>query len=208
MDRERITISIRKAVLDIVDKTIDGTSIRNRSHAIENLIVRASGQMNKQAMILLGGDNAMKAIEPTKLFLNKLSESGFSKVNIAVGFLGDKVKDKLGDGSEFGIAIEYNEKGEGSGGAIASLKKTFKSPLVVFNTAKKFDFNLDSLIDFHQKYSPVATIITEDIDTLDGIYVLSPEILKNIPNGFSMLEEDIFPELLKEGKAIILPLQK
>jgi len=206
MDRERITISIRKPVLDIVDKTIDGTSIRNRSHAIENLITKAAGSINKQALILLGGDNAMKAIEPTKSFLKKLSESGFPKAYVAIGFLGDKVKEKLGDGSEFEISIEYNNKGEGSGGAITALKKNFKSPLVVFNSAKMIDLDLESLLDYHQKYGVTATIATDNLNTLDGIYILSPEILKNIPSGFSMLEEDILPQLLKEGKAIVLPL--
>lgn len=206
MDRERITISIRKPVLDIVDKTIDGTSIRNRSHAIENLIMKAAGSINKQALILLGGDNAMKAIEPTKNFLKKLSESGFPKAYIAIGFLGDKVKEKLGDGSEFGISIEYNDKGEGSGGAITALRKIFKSPLVVFNSIKVMDVDPELLIDYHQKFGATATIVSENLNTLDGVYILSPEILKNIPSGFSMLEEDILPRLLKEGKAIVLPL--
>lgn len=207
MDRERITISIRKSVLDIVDKTIDSTNIRNRSHAIENLIIKAAGQVNKEAVILLGGNSAMKAIEPTKNFLRKLSDSGFPKAHVALGFLGDKVKERLGDGSEFGIAIEYNNKGKGSGGAVASLKKIFKSPLVIFNSTKTIDIDLDQLIDYHQKYGALATIVTTNLETLDGVYALSPEALNSIPSGFSMLEEDVLPKLLKEGKAIVLPLQ-
>ena len=38
MDRERLTITLRKSLLGKVDELIDGTNIRNRSHAIETLI--------------------------------------------------------------------------------------------------------------------------------------------------------------------------
>jgi NDP-sugar pyrophosphorylase family protein len=33
-----------------------------------------------------------------------------------------------------------------------------------------------------------------------GFYILEPEIIDLIPNGFSMLEKDVFPKLAKQGK--------
>jgi len=33
-----------------------------------------------------------------------------------------------------------------------------------------------------------------------GFYILEPEVIDMIPNGFSMLEKDIFPKLAKEGR--------
>ena len=33
-----------------------------------------------------------------------------------------------------------------------------------------------------------------------GFYILEPEIIDMIPNGFSMLEKDVFPKLAKEGR--------
>ncbi len=33
-----------------------------------------------------------------------------------------------------------------------------------------------------------------------GFYIIEPEVIDMIPNGFSMLEKDVFPKLAKEGK--------
>ena len=33
-----------------------------------------------------------------------------------------------------------------------------------------------------------------------GLYILEPEILDYIPDGFAMLEKDVFPRLAHEGK--------
>jgi NDP-sugar pyrophosphorylase family protein len=33
-----------------------------------------------------------------------------------------------------------------------------------------------------------------------GLYILEPEVIDMIPDGFSMLEKDVFPKLAKQGK--------
>ena len=33
-----------------------------------------------------------------------------------------------------------------------------------------------------------------------GFYIMEPEVIEMIPNGFSMLEKDVFPKLAKEGR--------
>lgn len=33
-----------------------------------------------------------------------------------------------------------------------------------------------------------------------GFYIMEPEVIEAIPNGFSMLEKDVFPKLAKEGR--------
>jgi len=207
MDRERITISIRKTVLELVDQTIDGTNIRNRSHGIESMIIQSAGRHNsKNAVILLGGDDALKSIPPTKFFLKRLSEAGFPKAQIAVGFLGDKVKANLGDGADFGIALEYSSKGEGSGGAVSQYKKQFKSAFIVLNSGVELDVDFNALLEYHKSHSAVATLVTNNMSSFEGIYILEPEVFNLIPRGFSMLEEEVFPKLIKEGKAVVWPI--
>ena len=137
MERERVTISIKKSVLDKVDRVIDGISIRNRSHAIESLILKGLGAADtKVAIILMGGDDALKSIPNVEKALSNLQEIGFDTVNIATGFLGDKIKEKLGDGTKYGLKFIYNDKGEGSGGALTVLKKELKSTFIVVNHPK------------------------------------------------------------------------
>lgn len=207
MERERITISIKRGVLKAIDKTVDGINIRNRSHAIETLTSLALNTENtKNVVILLGGKDAMKSIPAVKEYLDRLAKNGFSKAYIAVGFLSDKIKDKLGNGEDFGVKLEYLEEGEGSGGALLQLKKLFNNTFVTINTDEKFNVDFNDLIEYHKKHQATATIATNNLDTLKGIYIFDPVIFNQIPKDFSMLESDIFPKLLKENKLIVRPL--
>lgn len=207
MERERITISIKNNVLKIVDKTIDGINVRNRSHAIETLLIKASemDSSTKHAVILLGGEDAMKSIPLVQANLKKLSDNGFTKVFIAVGYLADKIKSKLGDGSDFGLTLQYLDKGEGSGGAISSLKKAFDKTFIVLNFTDITKFDLDKLFDLHKQFKTEATIITNDLEGLTGLYILEPSTFSYLPKGFSMLETDIFPKLIADGKLVVRP---
>ena len=55
MDRERLTITLKKSILEKVDHIIDGSQIRNRSHAIETLISQSLNPTIDKAVILAGG---------------------------------------------------------------------------------------------------------------------------------------------------------
>jgi hypothetical protein len=207
MDRERITISIKKKVLDKIDKTIDGTNIRNRSHAIETLAIKSLGAFDThQAVIILGGDNALKSIPAAKSYLPKLKEAGFDTVIIAVGFLADKIKEKIGFGVEYDLSIRYDDKGKGSGGALTAIKKDLKSTFVVINTAKEYNIDFKELLNFHKNHTASMTVATDDIHSFSGIYVLEPEVLAKLPKTFSMVEEDLIPKLVENGGLIITPI--
>ena len=207
MERERVTISIKKSVLGKVDRVIDGTSIRNRSHAIESLVLKGLGTSDTQtAIILMGGDDALKSIPNVEKALIELKELGFKTINIATGFLGDKVMEKLGDGSKFSLDFVYNNKGEGSGGALALLKKELKNTFIVINHNQFSDFKINDLLNFHKQHHFIATIATDSLKTLQGIYIFEPEMTNHLPKGFSMLEDDILPKLIKDGKAVVCPI--
>ena len=55
--KERVTITLDGSVLAEVDRKVDGHRIKNRSHAIELLLMQALGsaEMPKVAVILAGG---------------------------------------------------------------------------------------------------------------------------------------------------------
>jgi len=206
MERERITISIKKNLLKKIDGTVDGINIRNRSHAIETLaIATLNSSETKNAIVLLGGKDALKLIPTAKENLKLLKNYGCTVVYVAIGYLGDKIIQKLGDGKDIGLEIKYIE-GEGSGGAIKQLKKTFAKTFIVINTDEVLRINLEKLISFHRKQKNTATIATNNLSALEGVYILESEIFSHLPNGFSMLESDIFPKLLKEEEIAIYPI--
>jgi len=206
MERERITISIKKPLLEEIDRTIDGVNIRNRSHAFETLSTKALNYSDqKNAVVILGGDDALKQIPAVKSTLKNLKKYGFIKVYIAVGYLADKIKEKLGDGKSFDLKLEYLTEGEGSGGAVLPLKRHFRQTFLVFNSDKAYDLDINKLNNFHKSKEIFATVVTDDLKNMSGLYVFEPEIFKYIPKGFSMLESDVLPKLAKEDKLIIKP---
>src|SRR3989339_1198225 len=164
MNRERITISIKKDLLSKVDKKVDGVKLRNRSHAVESLLSEALGiNAIKDAIVMAGGEEATKNIAAIKDAILRLRKVGIEEVIVAIGYLGDKIKKELCDGKNFDLKISYLEKGEGSGGAIFLLKNALKKTFLVVNVSESLEFDYKSLIDFHKSTNYSATIATSDI---------------------------------------------
>lgn len=207
MKRERITISIKEDLLRKIDQKIDGVKMRNRSHAIELLVSESLGlsQLN-YAIIMAGGKGALKLIPTIEETLRNLKRFGFNETTIALGYLGDKIKNNIGDGGKIGIKINYIEGGEGTSGALLPLKDKIKKTFVVVNITEAMNINIKNLVDFHRQHLSVASVATKDINSLKGYYILEPEIFSYIPTGFSMLEENVFPKLASDNKLVFYPL--
>ena len=207
MKRERITISIREDLLQKIDQRIDGVKMRNRSHAIELLVSESLGLSQISfAIIMAGGKGATKLLPSVEEAIRGLKRFGFDEVIIAVGFLGDKIKNVLGDGKKFGIKINYIEGGEGTAGALLPIKEKIKKTFVVINIDETMNINVKNLVDFHRQHLSVITVATKDMAKLKGYYILEPEVFNYIGQGFSMLEEDVFPKLASENKLVFYPL--
>jgi citrate lyase gamma subunit len=207
MERERITISIKKGVLDKIDATIDGIIVRNRSHAIENLITKTLGKENlKNAVILVGGKGANKMLPKIKNIIKKLHQSGFNKIYIALGSLAENIQETIGNGEDLDVEIEYIKTENGSGGALIPLKKSFRDTFIVANPNNELNINIDDVIKFHKEHKSTATVATNKLSELKGLCIFEPEIFDFIPKGFSMLEEDILPKLSSKRELLIYPV--
>ena len=183
MDRERLTITLKKSILSKVDSFIDGTKIRNRSHAIEYLITQSLSPKVSQAVVLAGGKGMhMRPFTyemPKGLFpvggkpvleyvVELLRENDIRDIVFSLGHLGEKIKDHFGDGKKFGVKISYvwEKKETGTGGALVLAKDHINTDtfLVVYGD-NLIDINLSDLITFHNDQEVVATIaLTSVID--------------------------------------------
>jgi len=207
MERERITISIKKEVLEKIDQRIDGIKMRNRSHAIESLISDSLGIAKiESAIIMAGGKGALRLIPTIENAIKTLKNYGLKDITIAIGFLGEKIKQEIGNGEKYDVKISYIEGGEGTAGALGLLKNKYKKTFLVVNLDQSIELNIVNLVDFHFNHQPLATVASNDSKLLKGFYLLEPEIFNYIPKGFSMLEEDVFPKLITEGKLLIFPI--
>jgi NDP-sugar pyrophosphorylase family protein len=201
MSRERITISIKSDILATLDKQIDGIKMRNRSHAIELLLSELLNVPKiTTAVIMAGGKGAVRLIPIVKKSIKRLHDVGVNHIVIATGYLGEKIKQNIGEINFSNIKIEYIEGGEGTAGSLNLLKKQFKNSFFVVNLDQDFEINLADLANYQQTNNSKITIATNNKKTLKGIYIFGPEIFSFIPEGFSMLEEDVFPSLIKNNK--------
>lgn len=183
MDRERLTITLKKSILSRVDKFIDGTKIRNRSHAIEYLINQSLSPKVGQAVILAGGRGLnMRPFThevPKGLFpvggkpilahiVEMLRHSDIRDIIFSIGHLGEKIIEHFGDGKKFGVNITYvsEDKESGTGGALNLAKKYLRSDsFLVVHGDILVDIQVSDLIAFHKEQGTIATIaLTSVVD--------------------------------------------
>ena len=81
--------------------------------------------------------------------LRRLCAAGFTEVVINVSWLGDSIKDHLGDGSEHGMRIRYSDESQGvldtGGGIFKALPLLGEQPFLVVNGDIYTDFPFASL---------------------------------------------------------------
>jgi len=177
MQREKVTITLRADIIKKVDETIDGGTIRNRSHAIEYLLTKSLAPRIQTALILAGGKGTkMKPLTeelPKPLLpvngkpiiehqIELLRSEDIRNIFIVVGYLGEKIKYHIGDGSKFGVRVQYIEQGPsevGTGYAVY-LAKNFVSgnPFLALYGDILVDINLKDFIDHHSNSNLMATL--------------------------------------------------
>jgi len=252
--KKRVTLTIEGSVLDQVDKEVDGYKVKNRSHAVELLLLKAMGtNVPKQALILAGGKGTRltpitreipKPLVPLhgkpvlEYSLDLFKKFGIKDILISIGFKGEKIKEYFGDGKRFGVNITYIEEDKplGTAGPLKLAKKYLKSSFIMCNADELKDIDLMDMFIAHKENNAMGTIaLTSVEDTskygvaklagnkiLDfvekppkdkapsnfinsGLYILEPEVIDYVPEGFAMVEKDVFPKLAKEGKLFGYP---
>lgn len=156
--------------------------------------------------------------------LEALQVAGVENVIINLAYLGDKIRAFVGDGSRFGLQVEYSvepEPLETGGALLQALPLLGTEPFLLINGDVWSEFSLASLI--HRKLSPSQLghlvlvpnpdfhpagdfaladngFLINDINTarytFAGISLLSPEIIRSYPDA-----RDKFPlgEVLRYG---------
>jgi len=91
--------------------------------------------------------------------LKQLKRHGFTKVIMAVGYLAELLETYFGNGSKYGIDIQYSRESKplGTAGPL-SLIENLASPFLVMNGDILTTLNYTALIDYHKKRGAVATI--------------------------------------------------
>jgi len=163
-----------------------------------------------------------------KTILDNFRAYDFHKFYISVNYKAEMIEDYLGDGSRWGITIDYLREGErlGTAGALGLLPEKPTQAVIVMNGDVLSNVNLQHLLDFHQSHEAKATMCVWDyhvkvpygviktdqhrligIDEKPiqrffvnaGIYVLEPEVLDFIPKNTPWDMPDLFALLIDKG---------
>ena len=174
--KERITVTIEKEIIDSIDNRVDGTKIKNRSHAMELLLRKAMGAaVPKKALILAGGKGTRlrpityeipKALIPihgkplTEHLLDLFKKYDVRDIILCVGHMKEKIMKHFGDGSQFGVKITYIEEHEplGTAGPVRLAKHLLTETFIVSNGDELKNIDLTEMYNFHKETKSAVTI--------------------------------------------------
>ena len=95
--------------------------------------------------------------------IRSLASQGFKDLILTVGYLADKIITYFGDGSQFGVKIDYfvEETPLGNAGALFRLKeKIGTEPFFLLNADAAFDVDFNRMLDYHKKHGGLVTLFT------------------------------------------------
>ncbi|MBU2638764.1 MAG: NTP transferase domain-containing protein [Nanoarchaeota archaeon] len=174
--KERVTLTIESNILKQIDKRINGSTIKNRSHAVE-LILRESIGANtlRKGLILAGGkgtrlkpitDEIPKPLLPVhgkpilQYGIELFKKFGINEIILSIGYKGSQIKEYFGNGERFGVTIHYIEETEplGTAGPLNLARKYLTEPFVMCNADELKDIDLTDMYIFHKNNHALATI--------------------------------------------------
>ena len=146
-----------------------------------------------------------------QIIIEQFRNYGYKDIIMCLNYKSNIIKDFFGDGSDFGVNIEYviESKRLGTAGALSLLKNIITDSFFVMNGDIITSLNFEHLENFHLNKKSMATmcvkqydfeipygvvnIVDEKIKSIEekplksfsvnaGIYMLNPETLEYIPN--------------------------
>ncbi len=94
--------------------------------------------------------------------INSLREQGFNDIIITVGHLGQVIIDYFGDGSKFGVNIDYyfEDRPLGTAGALFQLKDKLTEDFLLLNGDAIFEIDFNKFVKYHKEKGGLVTLFT------------------------------------------------
>lgn len=95
--------------------------------------------------------------------IESLRDQGFTEIMLTVSYMADKIMDHFGDGSKFGVKIEYfvEETPLGNAGALFKLRDWLgEEDFLLLNADAVFDVDFNRMVDYHRSHDAIVTLFT------------------------------------------------
>ena len=177
--KERVTLTIDNDILENIDSRVDGTQIKNRSHAVELLLMKAlSSNRLRKGVILAGGEKKNTSSETITIMarvqdknliewnVKLLKRNGVKEVLICIPKDNIEIREYFGNGDKLGVPITYLEEEYplGTAGSIKAAAEFVTETTVVCypDDLKKVD--LDDMYEFHKINNKACTIALTTVE--------------------------------------------
>ncbi|MBI5061145.1 MAG: NTP transferase domain-containing protein [Candidatus Aenigmarchaeota archaeon] len=220
MTIKRITVTIKPEHLKRIDGMVGKAGIRNRSHAVEQLLLKSMSKNDLDTVIVLAGGEGV-SLRPITYEIPKplipihgkpvlehqiamLEKHGIKHIILAVGYMKDKIKEYFGH--EFrGMSIDYAEEDKplGTGGPLLLAKKYIKSTVAVMNVDTLMEPDIQKIYEFHRDQGRLATILLVTSSDPQGLGVA--KINGNVVTEFVEKPKKAKSNLVNAGFYIIEP---
>lgn len=161
-----------------------------------------------------------------RLILHLLSY-GIRNIYLSINYLSHLIENHFLDGKQLGCKINYlkEKKPLGTAGSLSLMPKIPKEPILVLNGDLLTQFNVDKILDYHNKNNFYITVGVYDyvykvpygvveekngklisikekpsaIWSINaGIYVLNPSAIKKVPKGKAYMMTDLIEKCLEK----------
>ena len=216
-------------------------NVRSEIHFINSeMLIMAGGKRTRlrpltyktpKPLLIVNGRSIIEQI------ISIAKRQGINQFHISIHYLGHKIKKFLGDGSKYGVKINYLEEKKpfGTAGSI-KLLKNFNKPIIVSNADVISNINFYEMLKYHNKHKSLITVSAKIFDEKNnygriilkgnriskiiekpknkfiinaGIYIISPRIKKYLKskNYFDMT--DLIDVAIKTNDKIhVFPLHE
>jgi len=194
--------------------------------------LRPLTEKTPKPMLHVGGKPILQTI------VEKFASYGFINIIMCVNYKSKIIQDYFGDGSRFGVNIEYvlESKRMGTAGALSLLKEKPKEPFFVMNGDILTNVNFENMLEYHLQNNSIATMAVREYDfqvpfgvvniedgiikgieekpihkffVSAGIYMLNPECIDYIPKNEFYDMPTLFEALIKDNKKTVsFPLRE
>lgn len=163
--------------------------------------------------------------------IEQLREVGITRVNLVTHYKADVIAKHFGDGSNFGVTIQYVEEDQplGTAGGLSRVEVSHE-PLLIVNGDILTSVDFRAMLHFHREHAgdmtvavqaqdlqvPYGVIETDGVLVTGvtekpvvrcwinaGIYLLNPEMCRYVPANESFDMPDLIRRLMAEGKRVV-----
>ena len=89
-----------------------------------------------------------------------LASQGFTDIVLTVSYLHEKIEERFGDGSRWGVHIEYFVEDSPLGNAGALFQLNLTEDFLLLNADAVFDVDFNRMVDFHKSHGGLVTLFT------------------------------------------------